>query len=295
MLAPRSSPRFYMYTSPQLDFGWLRFCKGFEEMMRTPYHERLGEVHMRDLLESHPWRTRQAHEALLFFVPVWEVASFRLGTCNGTTHDSRMARAGDALKASPHFRGPRGRRPGFDHFIVSTGCIEEGKRAAERLGPGLAYALGHAIVGRDRAYNAFYKSSAVGRCVIETPYVANSAETEDGGGERRRWLLSFHGSLDVCCEPGKGLRQVLTPLPPCHILRTVVGALASCRSLFTGHAEAYRGIAGQPGHRRVPCKAGRAHPIRAGVDVPHAGTPTGKCAEYSAELTHAFGSAGLGT
>ena len=202
---PSLSPAFYMYTGPELDFGWMRSCNGFAERMRTWYHERLGEVHMRDLLENHPWRTHRAADATLFFIPVWEIVSFRIGDCNGTTHSGRMARAARALKDSPYFRARGQRRAGFDHFIVSTGCIEDYKRTAERLGPKLAYALSHAIVGRDRAYNAFYKSSAVGRCVIETPYVANSAEAEDGGDERR-WLLSFHGSLDVCCEPGKGLR-----------------------------------------------------------------------------------------
>lgn len=196
-----------MYTGIELDFGWLRSCRGFEEMLRTPYHERLGEVHMRDLLEKHPWRTRRANEADLFFVPLWEVASFRIGFCNGTTHVSRMNRASDALAASKHFRGRTGRSPGFDHFMVTTGCIEDGKRTAERLGQRLSFWLAHAIVGRDRAYNAFYKASAVGRCTIETPYVANSADLAAGKDERR-WLLSFQGSLDVCCDPGKFLRQV---------------------------------------------------------------------------------------
>ena len=54
--------------------------------------------------------------ATLFFVPVWEVASGRLGECAGGTHEARMARAAEALAASPHFRASRGR----DHFLVSS-------------------------------------------------------------------------------------------------------------------------------------------------------------------------------
>ena len=206
---------FYMYTGPALDFGWMRACAGFAELRRTAYRERLGEVEMRDLLERHPQRTRRPREATLFFVPIWEVTSFRIGECNGTTHARRMSRAATALRASPHYaaRNPKG----FDHFVVSTGCIEEGKRAAERLGPPLASALGHAIVGRDRAYNAFYKASAVGRCTVETPYVANNvltqlADTAAEVSRPRRWLLSFHGSLDVCCDPGKALRTAAKAL-----------------------------------------------------------------------------------
>eukprot|EP00966_Prymnesium_polylepis_P018186 419568-Prymnesium_polylepis.1 len=206
---------FYMYTNPALDFGWMRECAGFAELRRTWYRERLGEVSMRDQLERHPLRTRRPREAALFFVPIWEVTSFRIGDCNGTTHPGRMLRAANALRASPYYaaRSPKG----FDHFVVSTGCIEDGKRATERFGGPLASALSHAIVGRDRAYNSFYKASAVGRCTIETPYAANGAlgSLLDERAERelpRRWLLSFYGSLDVCCDPGKGVRQAARKL-----------------------------------------------------------------------------------
>jgi len=140
------------------------------------------------------------------------VTSFRIGDCNGTTHPGRMLRAANALRASPYYaaRSPKG----FDHFVVSTGCIEDNKRAAERFGGPLSTALSHAIVGRDRAYNAFYKASAVGRCTIETPYAANSALAvmSPPTAAPRRWLLSFHGSLNVCCEPGKSVRQAARAL-----------------------------------------------------------------------------------
>jgi hypothetical protein len=29
---------------------------------------------------------------------------------------------------------------------------------------------------------------------------------------RRRWLLSFMGALDVCCEPGRSIRRAMRPL-----------------------------------------------------------------------------------
>lgn len=188
-----------------------------------------------------------------------------------------MARAAAALKASPLFTprppsttsalGPsspaRSRRravAGRDHLLVSTGCIEHGERLAQRLSGRLANLLRASIVARDRAYSAFYASSAVGRCTIEVPYVSNpyariayaralrranasaaalagavtppppplsstsSAAARTGsiyhsGGSalathqhQRRWLVSFMGSLDVCCEPGKSIRKAMRRL-----------------------------------------------------------------------------------
>ncbi|KAL1529056.1 hypothetical protein AB1Y20_000019 [Prymnesium parvum] len=227
MAAAAAVPSFFMYTSPELDFSWLRGCDGFAALLRTSYRERLAEVELHASLAAHERRVVSAHEAKLFYVPVWELASFRVGACNGTTHAGRMARAARALRAAPAYSlgSPRG----TDHFMVSSGCIEANRRAAERLGA-LAAVLSHAIVGRDRAYSSFYKASAVGRCTIEIPYVSNAAipavastpayaahEEAAASRERgRRWLLSFHGSLDVCCEPGRTVRRAARALIGAH-------------------------------------------------------------------------------
>jgi hypothetical protein len=85
--------RFFMYEGPELDHGYLRHCPGFELMQHSAYNERLGEVYLRDSLAVHPWRTRSPSEATLFFVPIWEIVSFNVDRCNGTTHRQRMTRA----------------------------------------------------------------------------------------------------------------------------------------------------------------------------------------------------------
>ena len=183
---------FFMYSGAELDHEWLRNCPRFEEMRRSAYNERLAEVYIRDALAQHPWRTFRAEEAKLIYVPVWEVVSFNVGDCNGTTHSQRMLNTAAALQNSAIFgsrKGGRARskasraggvsrvdraqepeslRPnGFSHFMVSSGCIENGKRLRERLSNKLAGLLRAAIVGRDRAYSSFYSSSAVGRCTFE--------------------------------------------------------------------------------------------------------------------------------
>ena len=248
-LAP--SVRFFMYEGMDLDQSWLRHCPGFDDMQRSAYNERLGEVYLRDALVQHPWRTRSPEQAKVFFVPLWEVrarelcrtlvcthvctrhvrrcvpaqiVSFNVGGCNGTSHRQRMQRAATALRNSPHF-APRGRQgiAGHNHVIASTGCIEKGERLWERLTQPLARLLTASIVGRDRAYSPFYHSSAVGRCTVELPYVSNphgreyrrlahtgSANSATSG--RRHWLLSFMGSLEVCCEPGRSIRKAMRQL-----------------------------------------------------------------------------------
>ena len=153
-LSVRGLPiRFFMYEGRQLDHGYLRHCPGFEHMQHSAYNERLGEVYLRDSLAVHPWRTRSPSEATLFFVPIWEIVSFNVDECNGTSHKQRMAMAAAALLSAPSYRKPRlaKRPPGFDHLIASTGCIENGTRMAERLTTPLFRLLTSSIVGRDRA------------------------------------------------------------------------------------------------------------------------------------------------
>ena len=242
-----------MHTDPALDHGWLRHCPGFALLARSAYNERLAEVYVRDALAVHPWRTDDPAQATIFYVPLWEVVSFNVADCNGTTHQERMSRAAVVLRQSKHFARRSGlvhadprvtRHPGFNHLVVSSGCIEKGNRLEARLTRKLAGLLRASIVGRDRAYSSFYAASGVGRCTIEVPYVSNpfariassqrhranatapataagtyldaaaSATTASarGAGGRRKWLVSFMGSLDVCCPPGKEIRNAMRQL-----------------------------------------------------------------------------------
>ncbi len=141
--------------------------------------------------------------------------------------------------------------PGTNHMFVNTGCMENGTRLGERLGKPLWYLLRGAIVGRDRAYSPLYRASGVGRCTLEVPYVSNphalgarraairaalaarNASREERRGQHRSGsgtgpaasdpgaavaeplrphLLTFIGSLDVCCQPGKAIRKAMRQL-----------------------------------------------------------------------------------
>ena len=71
------------------------------------------------------------------------------------------------------------------------------------------------MVGRDRAYSLYLHASGLGRCSFEVPYPANpfASIARQPVGRRRRWLLHFRGSLDdVCCEPGRSVRQAVRAL-----------------------------------------------------------------------------------
>ena len=55
-------PRFFMYTDPALDFGWMRECTGFDALRDSIRGEGLGEVGLRSVLVSHASRTERAAE-----------------------------------------------------------------------------------------------------------------------------------------------------------------------------------------------------------------------------------------
>lgn len=224
--APEPPGSFFMYTDPALDHGWLRHCPGFEELQAGVRAERLGEVQMRDVLSRSPWRVSDPSAAQLFYVPLWEYASYALGQCNGTSHTQRMARAADALRASPQFARSRG----ADHVWVSTASqLHEGEVAAwldtsvgsnigsyaglyARVGKPLAQLLERTIVGRYKSHGPL--RSRVGASVVEIPFPANqhaSHQAAERGGHARPTLLYFAGSLDVCCG-GREIRCAVAEL-----------------------------------------------------------------------------------
>lgn len=99
--------RFYVYTSPDLDWSFLRDCDGFSSLVDTAFAgEGMQEVHAYDVLLAHPYRTHNASEAALFYVPIWEFTSHRLHLCGALmtpyadAHAQRAQHAADALRAS---------------------------------------------------------------------------------------------------------------------------------------------------------------------------------------------------
>ena len=170
-------PRFFMYEGSELDFGWMARCPRFAELRASPTNERLAEVEMRSLLVSSDARTRDPTLATLFYVPLWEVVSFRVGRCENTTHRDRMRAAWSALRVSPYWKPRRGRPAGADHLLASTGCVEDNLKLSQRLGNLLGPLLIPTIFGRDRAYSPYYKYSGIGRCTVEIPYVSNPHAT----------------------------------------------------------------------------------------------------------------------
>ena len=102
-----------MYEGNALDHGWLRHCAAFDALRKSAFNERLAEVYLRDALAVHPWRTWSPVLATVVYVPLWEVTSFSVGECNGTTHSSADGGSRDgttgftALQATGHRRSPR--------------------------------------------------------------------------------------------------------------------------------------------------------------------------------------------
>ena len=196
---PRTT--FYMYTEPELDHGWLESCGGFEELRMSTASEKLAEVGLRRSLHNSPLRVYDPLAATVFYVPVFEFASRMLAAlrnCSSNvpptlldSHYSRMRMAATVLRKSPHWQ----RCFGCDHVFASSGTDAPGARINTRMRP-LSDLLVCATAGR-------YKARAGGGCQVEVPYGANphgvrlyEAEPEAD----RPLLVSFSGSLDVCCS-----------------------------------------------------------------------------------------------
>ena len=207
---------FYMYEHPALDHSWLRHCPGFAELRHSVNDTNTAEAGVHKLLRRHPWRRYDPAEASLFYVPVFEYASYSIGACNGTTHQSRMVAAEAALRASPHFQ----KNGGADHVWATTAWSISGSRTLSltgRMAP-LSSPLSCSIVGRYKYFPPHGPSaSAGGACTFEIPYQANIASSrfyrppDHADAPRRTTLLQFSGALDVCCT-GRGIRCAIAPL-----------------------------------------------------------------------------------
>lgn len=106
--------RFYAYPDTALDFSHLLTCPGAAELINSARGEGLQEVHVYAALGNHAQRVLDPKDADVFYLPVMEFLSLRVGRCNGADHAQRMASALGSLQQSTYFR----RRGGRDHFWV---------------------------------------------------------------------------------------------------------------------------------------------------------------------------------
>ena len=110
------SVRFFMYTDHALDHNWFRKCPAFQQLRSSSENDNLAEVGMRHALLHSTLRVHSPDLAQLFFVPIFEFASHRIGECENTTHQTRMESAYQTLIASPYWK----RYHGKDHMFASS-------------------------------------------------------------------------------------------------------------------------------------------------------------------------------
>jgi hypothetical protein len=223
-----------MYDDPTLDQSWLANCPGFDSLKESAEGEGFQEANLYWALRDHPYRTRNPEQAALFYLPLWEYSSFRLGQCNGTTHAIRMERASRTLLVSRWFR----RRGGRDHFWASSMATELSLAPMHtktrvlhyidkrKTIPGMKLVtvtlqqrllslhllLAETSVGRMKAFgrvppNDNRHQSQVARCTFDMGHQPNQIALRafPPADSPRPTLLFFAGSLDVCCT-GKRVR-----------------------------------------------------------------------------------------
>ena len=212
-------PSVYVYTGHALNHNWLRKCPGFEALQEGPLAENLAEVQLLRALQRH--RVHDPTKADLFFVPVFEFASWKLGRCEKTTHASRMRQAHTALSSSASWQQHRGERHVFASSAYSTNNPAVRSVTIERLDP-LSSDLLRGIAGRYKVgLPPHSRVVSNPNCVVEAPYALPRAVrrtilslwpiTQTPTLGPRKVLLFFAGSIDVCCS-GKAVRCAIGDL-----------------------------------------------------------------------------------
>ena len=192
---------FFMYNDFELDQQWLAGCHGYHSLRTGVRMQNTAELGAVKVLRQHPMRVHDPSRAVLFFVPVLSyVSKWITGLCaNTSSHRERMAIAAAALQRAPHWQRFRGR----DHFFVST-TWSTSKMSFRAQMYELAQPLSCATAGRYKQFcphACSRRSSALASCTIHAPYAINPHTVLHYHRERRRpVMISFSGSLDVCCS-----------------------------------------------------------------------------------------------
>ena len=154
----QAPPTVFMYTEPELDHSWLMSCAGFDELSLSVASEKLAEVGLRRQMAHHPMRVHNPRKATVFYLPVFEFVSDRLGAVHNCSarpdvppallrsHHARMAAAAAMLRKSPHWQ----RCFGCDHVFASSNTDAPSTRIFTRMRP-LADLLVCATAGRYKA------------------------------------------------------------------------------------------------------------------------------------------------
>lgn len=231
--APAPPLPFYIYSSPLLDHSWLESCPAFDRLYRGTSSEKMAEVGLLHALREHPRRVDDPAMAKLFYVGVYEYASYaldRLHNCSRgpaagsplhSSHHKRMDGAMRELEASPYWQ----RCKGCDHVFASSATDSPDSRISVRMHT-LSRAFKCSAVGR---YKPF-----VGGCQVVIPYdVSEAIGWSRMPGEPRPILVQFAGSLDVCCT-GVKIRCAIGELMAASIGQTDVLITPSKRSSVPG-------------------------------------------------------------
>ena len=157
-----NSTQFFMYTNPELDHSWMSQCAGFDVLRHSVNDSNTAEVGVHNVLHRHAYRTLDPAAASLFYVPVFEYASYYIGMCNGTSHRQRMEAAERSLRRMPAYIA----NGGADHFFATTAWSISGSSTlslSSRMAP-LSSALGCGTAARYKTFPAHGPSSSAVAC-----------------------------------------------------------------------------------------------------------------------------------
>ena len=192
---------FYVYEN--LDFSWLRTCPKFQKVYTII--SKFSEVLAYDVLINHPLRSFSFENSSLFYLPIWEWTSLRVGNCKNTTHKERMNNASYILEHDTFFKKNKKK---YFWITSASQATSEDTNVKNEMGDlynrmyGLRNTLRHTISGQRKVMKKL--QSTITKNLIEIPYGTPPPYT-------RLNKMFFQGSFDVCCT-GKVIRCKLALL-----------------------------------------------------------------------------------
>ena len=111
----QAPPTVFMYTEPELDHSWLMSCAGFDELSLSVASEKLAEVGLRRQMAHHPMRVHNPRKATVFYLPVFDFVSDRIGAVHNC---SARPDVPPALLRSHHARMTAAAAELGEHLLV---------------------------------------------------------------------------------------------------------------------------------------------------------------------------------
>jgi Exostosin family len=234
---------FFVYEGPAYDF--LRNCSvnGTEALQQHRRYKHGDDVLFVERALQHPWRTRNASEAVLFVVPVLLTFAIRHNGICGRTASQMQDITAAALHESPHFQASGG----ADHLIVASSFQQHQPKTYTRAFKGvlkrMVFGSFEVFPTHIGAHLAEDWADRLWRCTVVTPYVDKHKPMNVSSLEplkqfrQRKFSVFFMGQVTM--KGAYGLRRKVGDVViASKKMNAIYSSSAKWGSAYTAHCTA---------------------------------------------------------